>query len=150
MSTNSHVAVEMDPFRQTRAEVTVPADPMAQFHRVMVVVAHPDDESMCGGTIARMAELGKVIRIVVLTNGDKGSGDLAMTSKRLARLRDAEMHAAAAVLGADTVLLGVPDGELENSYVTRMRVAAQIRMFKPDLLMTFNPNLDLTSYVGDP
>ena len=63
----------------------------------MVVIAHPDDESMAGGTIAKMAALGKAVRIVVLTNGDKGSGDFEMTSERLAELRGAEMHAAAAV-----------------------------------------------------
>jgi LmbE family N-acetylglucosaminyl deacetylase len=120
---------------------------MRQFGKVLVVIAHPDDESMAGGTIAKFASLpGKSVRIIVLTNGDKGSGDLTMTSPKLAALRAVEMHAAAAALGADAVLLEIPDGELENTYTVRMRVAAQIRLFEPDLLVTFNPNLDLTGY----
>ena len=52
------------------------------------------------------------------------------------------------VLGADAVLLGIPDGELENTYIARMRVAAQIRIFQPELLVTFNPTLDLTGYAN--
>ena len=115
---------------------------------MLVVIAHPDDESMAGGTIAKMAALGKAVRILVLTNGDKGSGDFEMTSERLAELRAAEMHAAAAVLGADAVLLGVPDGELDNTYLIRLRVAAQIRLFEPDLLITFSPTVDLTGYAN--
>ena len=52
----------------------------------------------------------------------------------------------AQVLGADAVILGIPDGELENTYIARMRVAAQIRLFRPELLITFNPTVDLTGY----
>jgi LmbE family N-acetylglucosaminyl deacetylase len=170
-------AAEDAPFHPTRPELAIPADPLSQFDRIMVVIAHPDDESMAGGTIARFTGLGKAVRVVVLTNGDKGSGDLTMTSERLAELRAAEMHAAAAVsyscplpiatsaishrvvnfmyrrcvsqvLGADAVLLGIPDGELENTYIARMRVAAQIRIFQPELLVTFNPTLDLTGYAN--
>eukprot|EP01045_Picozoa_sp_COSAG04_P034751 COSAG04_NODE_7742_length_1074_cov_1.569231_1_plen_330_part_00 len=134
------------PLHSVRPELAVPADPLAQFSRVMVVIAHPDDESMAGGTIAKLTAAGAAVRIVVLTNGDKGSGDLEMTSPRLARLRAEEMAAAAATLGATTVLLGYPDGELENTYTARMRVAAQIRLFEPQLLITFNPVTDNNGY----
>ena len=107
-----HEAVVDAPFHATRPELGTPADPDSQFARVMVVIAHPDDESMAGGTIAKMAALGKAVRIVVLTNGDKGSGDFEMTSERLAKLRAAEMHAAAEV-NLQT-LLGFPLKMLEN------------------------------------
>ena len=90
-------AAEDAPFHATRPELAIRADPLVQFDRVLVVIAHPDDESMAGGTIARFTERGKAVRLVVLTNGDKGSGDLTMTSERLAELRAAEMHKAAAV-----------------------------------------------------
>eukprot|EP01043_Picozoa_sp_COSAG02_P021401 COSAG02_NODE_1087_length_14672_cov_189.858437_3_plen_144_part_00 len=90
-------AAEDAPFHAMRPELAIPADPLNQFDRVMVVIAHPDDESMASGTIARFTELGKAVRVVVLTNGDKGSGDLTMTSERLAELRADEMHAAASV-----------------------------------------------------
>ena len=39
---------------------------------------------MASGTIGRFTGLGKAVRVVVLTNGDKGSGDFSMTSERLA------------------------------------------------------------------
>lgn len=42
--------------------------------RILVVMAHPDDaEIMCGGTIARLAAAGKQVRVIKMTNGNKGS-----------------------------------------------------------------------------
>jgi LmbE family N-acetylglucosaminyl deacetylase len=45
------------------------------------------------------------VKIVVLTNGDKGSGNTSVTSAALAVTRAEEMHAAAAALNATAVLL---------------------------------------------
>jgi len=42
-------------------------------NRVMVVVAHPDDnEIICGGIVARLIAEGKQVRLVVMTTGGKG------------------------------------------------------------------------------
>ena len=87
------------------------------------------------------------------TNGDKGSGDYNMTSPRLRQIRAREMHNAAAALGGTAVLLDYEDGELDvghspeagglsgrsTRYELRLRLAAQIRLFEPELLITFNP-----------
>jgi LmbE family N-acetylglucosaminyl deacetylase len=116
-----------------------PALPFAQFARVMAVTAHPDDESLGSGTLARLARLGAEVTIVCLTNGDKGTSQLNVTSAALAETRRAELTRAAAALGATAVWLGYEDGGLENTYEARMRVAAQIRLRRPQLLVTFNP-----------
>ena len=116
-----------------------PALPFAQFARVMAVTAHPDDESLGSGTLARLARLGAEVTIVCLTNGDKGTSQLNVTSAALAQTRRAELTRAAAALGATAVWLGYEDGGLENTYEARMRVAAQIRLRRPQLLVTFNP-----------
>jgi LmbE family N-acetylglucosaminyl deacetylase len=51
----------------------------------MVVMAHPDDpEFLAGGTIAKLAREGREITYVIVTNGNKGSDDPAVTSERLA------------------------------------------------------------------
>lgn len=63
---------------------------------------------MASGTIGRFTGLGKAVRVVVLTNGDKGSGDFSMTSERLAELRAAEMHAAASVSSCHHALRSTP------------------------------------------
>ncbi len=47
-----------------------------RIERVMVVTAHPDDaEFGAGGTVAKFAQQGCEITYVLLTNGNKGSGD---------------------------------------------------------------------------
>ncbi|HAC19338.1 MAG TPA: PIG-L family deacetylase, partial [Dehalococcoidia bacterium] len=56
--------------------------------RAMVVTPHPDDAEIgCGGTIAGWIAQGTEVVYVLCTNGDKGTGDLDMTSTRLAKIR---------------------------------------------------------------
>ena len=47
------------------------------------------------------------VKIVVLTNGDKGTSNTSITSPELAAMRAKEMHNAAAELNATVALLGV-------------------------------------------
>ena len=52
--------------------------------RVMVVAAHPDDpEFLAGGTVARLVKEGRELTYVIVTNGNKGSGDRGVTSEQL-------------------------------------------------------------------
>lgn len=113
-----------------------------RIQRVMVVTAHPDDaEFGAGGTVAKLAKEGKLVTYCVVTNGDKGSSDRAMTPERLRRLREEEQRHAARVLGVEFVdFLGFVDGELEDTRATRMAVTAAIRRHRPDLIITQNPH----------
>ena len=109
--------------------------------RVLAVVAHPDDvESLCGGLIAALVSAGATVGYVLLTSGDKGSPDPDADPLALAAVREAEQLAAAAVLGVqDVTFLRYHDGEVADDGPTREVVAAQIRRFRPDLLITFDP-----------
>jgi len=70
-------------------DVTVPA-------RALAVYAHPDDpEISAGGTLARWAEAGSEVWVLVTTRGDKGSSDPATDPDELADRRRAETAAAA-------------------------------------------------------
>ena len=104
-------------------------------------MAHPDDaEFGCGGSVARWVKEGKEVTYVILSNGDKGSGDRSMTSERLAKIRQEEQRNAALTLGVQRVeFLGYPDGELEDTREVRRGVTAEIRRWRPDLLVTQNP-----------
>ncbi|MDO8672983.1 MAG: PIG-L deacetylase family protein [Dehalococcoidia bacterium] len=106
--------------------------------RVMVIVAHPDDpEFTCGGTVAKWVAEGTEVTYVVCTNGDKGSSDPAMTSEKLAVIREKEQQAAANVLGvARVVFLGYPDGATEDTYEFRGKLVRLIRQYRPDLVVT--------------
>ena len=87
--------------------------------RLVVVSAHPDDESLgAGGLIATASAAGLAVYVVLLTAGE-ASPFASPTSTRhaLATLRLAEMENALARLAPDhfLVFLGAPDGEVSCS-----------------------------------
>jgi LmbE family N-acetylglucosaminyl deacetylase len=108
---------------------------------VMAIAAHPDDiESWCGGTLARAVDAGAQVRLLLVTSGDKGSGDPSTVPAELAARREAEARAAARVLGlADVAFLRYLDGEVENTRELRRDLVAWIRAWRPDALFTHDP-----------
>jgi len=110
--------------------------------RVMVVTAHPDDSEFgAGGTVAKLARQDCEVTYVIVTNGDKGSSDRTMTPARLAKIREDEQRQAARTLGVERVLfLGYHDGELEDSRDLRRDITRELRRWRPDLVITQNPN----------
>ena len=117
---------------------------------VMFVAAHPDDpEFLAGGTVARLAREGREITYVIVTNGNKGSGDRGVTSERLAPIRAEEQRRAARVLGVERVaFLGYEDGEVEDTRDLRRDVTRQIRRWRPDLIITLNPHRTYDNFPG--
>src|SRR5512137_1049928 len=83
---------------------------------ILVVFAHPDDESLaCGGTIARLADAGARVVLLCASRGEKGSvSDPALVAQDdLGNVRVHELHAAAKVLGiAEVLIFEHPDGDL--------------------------------------
>ena len=79
--------------------------------RIIVFGAHPDDcELEAGGTAARWAKLGYKVKFVSVTNGDIGHHQMA--GAILARRRTDEVKKCAEILGIDTEVLDIHDGEL--------------------------------------
>ena len=109
---------------------------------VLVVTPHPDDaESQAGGTIARWVVEGREVVLVVCTNGDKGTGDRSISSQALMKTRQEEQLASSQVLGLkDVVFLGQPDQGLEDTSEFREMIVRQIRLHKPHILLTVDPN----------
>ena len=127
---------------------------IAPLERVLVVVSHPDDaEFGAGPTIAKLAADGARVDYVVTTDGGKGTEDPEMTPERLSATREAEQRAAADILGVtDIVHLGYPDGYLTPSLDLRRDITRQIRRYRPDLVITQNPQrrLDHNPFIGHP
>lgn len=123
---------------------------MTDVRRILVIVAHPDDaEFGCAGSVAHWVDEGCEVFYCLLTNGDKGSADPAMTPERLAAVREEEQRAAARTLGVkELVFLGYPDGELEDTREARRDVVRAIRRFRPDRVVTQNPFPTLNPYSG--
>lgn len=111
--------------------------------RILVVFAHPDDaEIYCGGTIARLTADGKKVRVVKVTSGNKGSRQENISENDLRLLREREDTEAMKVLGVkpeDNIYLDLGDGEVNNDVNTIEPIVKQIRLFKPDLVITHNP-----------
>ena len=111
--------------------------------RALCIVAHPDDiEFYCGGTVLRMVERGVLVDFVLATSGDKGTRDATKSPAKVAMTREREQEAAAHILGATRVeFLRHPDGELIETLELRKRFVREIRASKPDVLLTFDPNV---------
>jgi LmbE family N-acetylglucosaminyl deacetylase len=114
---------------------------MEQMTPVLVVTPHPDDaEGGAGGTIARWTKQGRKVILVVCTNGDKGTSDRRLTPDALVKIRAEEQRQAAAVLGiAEVVFLHLPDQGLEDCSVFRELLVRQIRIHRPETVVTVDP-----------
>jgi LmbE family N-acetylglucosaminyl deacetylase len=110
--------------------------------RVLAVYAHADDpEVSCGGTLARWAEGGADVNLVVVNAGEKGSNDPTTDPQALAATRADEVRAAAAVLGlAGVALLGHPDGETVNDTALREELVAEVRRTRPQIVVCPDPS----------
>jgi len=114
----------------------------APFASALVVVAHPDDaEFMAGGTVARWTREGTAVHYCVLTDGSAGSNEPGMTREELARIREREQRAAAAVLGVrEVAFLGFPDGALEVNLETRRALTRVVRRVRPEVIVAPDPS----------
>ena len=109
--------------------------------RALGIGAHPDDiEFGAGGTLARWAGAGCEVTMLVVTDGSKGTWDPTMDPHLLAAMRVDEQLEAARVLGAAHVVhLGHVDGELSYTMDLRAEICLQIRLTRPDVVLTHDP-----------
>jgi LmbE family N-acetylglucosaminyl deacetylase len=120
------------------------------------IFAHPDDELMCGGTIAHYAAQDVRIVIACATRGEAGQISEAhlATRETIAEARSAELIAAARALGVsdvrflgfrDSGMAGTPENDdpasLHRTDPTEAtgRAIALIRDVKPDVVITHDP-----------
>lgn len=112
-------------------------------NRILAVFAHPDDlELYAGGTIARLISDGKTVRSVKVSSGENGSRQEKVTSSQLRQIRETEDSRAMQTLGIqpdNNIYLHLPDGQIENTLPVIGEISRQIRLFKPDLIITHNP-----------
>jgi len=119
--------------------------------RLMAVLAHPDDECLgLGGTLAKYASEGVEIFLLTATRVDQGryrgfrpEDEQHPGPAALARLREAELRAAASVLGIREVLfLNYRDQYLDRADPREAVgvIARHIRSIKPDVIVTFAPD----------
>jgi N-acetylglucosamine malate deacetylase 1 len=105
---------------------------------VACVIAHQDDEMGCLGTLLRLRDERRAqLALIVLTNGDKGmSWSPEVELAEAARIRDREMRAVAAALGASYRCLDQPDGFLHDGPDLRLALIEALRAAEVELLFT--------------
>ena len=118
----------------------------------MAVLAHPDDESLgFGGTLAKYAAEG--VETFLRDRHTRRRRPLPRSSRpatrsipgqsALGEIREAELRAAAAVLGVREVsLLDYRDQQLDRAEPQRgdRRIVAHLRRVRPDVVVTFGPD----------
>lgn len=107
--------------------------------RVLIFGAHPDDSDFTSGGVAALYQRqGHVVKMISVTNGDAGHHE--MGGAPLAWRRRAEAAAAGAVLGVEYITMDIHDGALMPTLENRYQIIAEIRQFRPDLIMVHRPN----------
>lgn len=93
-------------FRLLKRRVTGPmevdglsvVEKVDRFDRVIVFVAHPDDETFCSGLICSLVDEGATVEVLCLTRGEGGPLG-GLEREELGSAREAEMRKACDVLG---------------------------------------------------
>ncbi len=80
-----------------------------------------------GGTIARLASQGHKVHLVDMTNGEP-------TPNGSVEIRAAEAASAAGILGVERTLLGLKNREVVHDIESRHKLAALIRVHRPNIL----------------
>ncbi|MFG2002590.1 PIG-L deacetylase family protein [Spirillospora sp. NPDC048911] len=109
--------------------------------RILVVMAHPDDVDFgAAGTVAGFTDQGAEVVYLMITDGDAGGFDDAVTREEMAALRRDEQRAAAKCAGVEDVrFLGYPDGRVEATLGLRRDIARVIRQVRPELVIMPSP-----------
>jgi len=103
---------------------------------VLSIGAHPDDvEVGTGGVLIDLARRGYKCGIVIMTQGEMGTGGTA-------EIRASEVREAARILGADIVkTFDWGDTRLDDSYDKRLEIARIIRATRPRIILAPYPHV---------
>jgi LmbE family N-acetylglucosaminyl deacetylase len=118
---------------------------------LLVVTAHPDDETMMAATMARYADAGKVVALVVCTHGEGGGNGTGKESgAALGAVREAELRRCLTLLGTRHLyFLNQPDWAYTESVratldrwghdETLRRLVRLVRLLRPEVICTMDP-----------
>lgn len=117
---------------------------------LLVVTAHPDDESMMAATMARYADEGRIVSLVVCTHGEGGGNSTGKESGvALGIVREAELRHCLNLLGTRTLyFLNQPDWAYTESVQatltkwnhdeTLKRLVRLVRILRPEVIATMD------------
>ena len=96
---------------------------------ILVIGPHPDDQELgMGGTIIRLASQGHTVHVLDMTNGEP-------TPHGSVEMRAKESAEAAKIMGVQRSLLGLKNREVVHNLESRHKLAAAIRVHRPNILL---------------
>ena len=111
--------------------------------RILVLAAHPDDESFgAGGVLAWNAERAEAIRVWIATDGTAQEGVTPESARDYAaRRREEAVHAVAALGLEEPRFAGLPDrGLAERRGALEAAIREELLDFRPDLVLCPSPS----------
>lgn len=112
-----------------------------QEKRMLVILAHPDDESFAvGGTLVKYAHQGIQVILLCLTRGKAGIS--GVSREKAGKIREHELLQAAKYLGIEVHFLGYQDGELSVADPAKLleHITCWIGLVEPQVILTFGPD----------
>jgi LmbE family N-acetylglucosaminyl deacetylase len=111
--------------------------------KILLIGAHPDDDSMSHGTLAMLQDHGNEIYIALITTGNVGTQDPKISRFELSTIRRQEELAALAEIGVPAdhyINLGYDDGllEFQDKQEVVEKLVRVIRTYQPDVLFAFD------------
>ena len=110
-------------------------------NRILVICAHPDDETLgLGGTICHHVEKGDKVNVLIFTDGESARGK----SNSKIKIRQKQSRKAAKDLGVEKIkFLNYPDQQLDIIAIKDLakKIESEIKIL--------NPNIIYTHYWGD-
>ena len=107
---------------------------LADYPEIVVVAAHPDDETFgFGATSTMLAGMGVRVQVVSASDGGASHPGLSSAARyRLERVRRAELDRAVSALGLPApISLGLPDGEIRDHEDRLADVLTEILAARP-------------------
>lgn len=121
----------------------MPLPRLTDFERYLFIGPHPDDiEIGAGASVSALVKAGKTVAFLIAIDGRFGTEnlDLGVSSEELARIRQEEALASAAVLGVTDVRFGeLSDGGFYSEEALQEVIAAAVSDFQPDVIFAPDP-----------
>lgn len=109
---------------------------MKRIKRILVAVAHPDDEVLgCGGALARHVDEGSEVVLLVMTDGVSARGESSASSQTRSR----ELNDSCKVLGINSLIHeNLPDNQLDSIPLLDLvkKISPVVDMVNPDIIYT--------------
>lgn len=129
--------------------------PLLSSRRLLALYAHPDDETLISGTLARYASEGVEVTLVCATRGEVGeiSDPALATAETLGTVREGELRCATKAIGIndpiflnyrDSGMIGTQENQHADAFMNAVaadvvaKLVAIIRDRQPQVVVTFD------------